>query len=530
MIDGLNTTLDWQAHNGPVCVWAVGSFEQHSDHMPLATDNLLVDHMARKVAEALDAPLLPTLPFGTCLEQTGFRGTLTLHPETLMQVVRDVADEVERQNFSILVLLNGHGGNHALVPVCRDINRMNRPLKILLVSYWEFADPKIGMESKSLAATIHADEWETSLMLSLHPDLVRAVRTDRPIPKGDPNPLTVQDLTTFGMGHFNPVGAAGFPSYASRKKGEQIAALLLPKMIAHIRDRIARLQQDRRYSGAGGIALRAMTAADVPDGIRLKTLAGWNQTEADWQMYVDLAPRSCFVAVHNGRVVGTVGGIRYDRLGWIAMMLVDPEFRHRGIATRLMGRALEALADCECVKLDATPAGEPVYRKLGFVEDYGISRLVCECLPPLKPAGRSAQAATPVDLDRIAAKDGEALGVTRKPALASLLKRTPAAAWRCLAGSSLRAVCLGRAGSQYHQIGPVIADSLEEATTVVSAAMQGLGGRAVVMDVPDTQTGMKEWLFSHGFAVQRPLLRMFRGKKIAGDPSRLYAAAGPDLG
>lgn len=530
MLDGHHTTYDWQEHTGSVCVWAVGSFEQHSHHMPLATDNLLVDYFADKVAKALDATLLPSLPFGTCLEQSGFRGSMTLRPETLMQIVRDVADEVERQNFSILVLLNGHGGNHSLVPVCRDINRLNRPLKIVLANYWEFADPSAGRESKKLGATFHADEWETSLMLSLFPRHVRDVRTDRPIPKDEPHPLTVQDLTTFGMGHFNSTGAGGFPSYASRKKGDKIVASLLPKLIAHIQDRIARLQKDRRYSGSGGIALRPMTAADIPDGMRLKTLAGWNQTEADWEMYLELASNGCFAAVHNGRVIGTVDATHYGRCGWIAAVLVHPEFRNRGIATRLMSQALEALADCTCVKLDAAPAGEPIYRKLGFVEEYGISRMACECLPPTKPTGNAARAATANDLNLMAAKDKQVLDVSRKPVLAGLLERAPASAWILRAGSSLQAACFGRDGSHYHQVGPVIADSLDDATAVASKALHKLVGHAVVVDVPDAQTGMKEWLSARGFMVQRPFLRMVRGKNIAGNPSRLYATGGPDLG
>src|SRR5690349_11754551 len=119
MVDGRNTTEEWQMHAGDVCILPIGSFEQHGGHLPLSTDILGAEYFARVLAEDLGAALLPALPFGTCMEHTGFRGSVSLRPETLMQVIRDVADEMERQQFRVLVLLNGHGGNFALGPVVR---------------------------------------------------------------------------------------------------------------------------------------------------------------------------------------------------------------------------------------------------------------------------------------------------------------------------------------------------------------------------------------------------------------------------
>ena len=55
MMDGNSTTYDWQRHAGRVCVWAIGAFEQHSVHLPLATDTLLADHFGRVVAAALES-------------------------------------------------------------------------------------------------------------------------------------------------------------------------------------------------------------------------------------------------------------------------------------------------------------------------------------------------------------------------------------------------------------------------------------------------------------------------------------------
>ena len=87
------------------------------------------------------------------------------------------------------------------------------------------------------------------------------------------------------------------------------------------------------------IAVRPMTLADVPLGMRLKDIAGWNQTEADWRMLLDAGVG--FVALVNGVPVGTVTVVTYagrtsTRFSWIGMLLVDPAYRRRGVGTTLL--------------------------------------------------------------------------------------------------------------------------------------------------------------------------------------------------
>ena len=531
MLDGNHTTHEWQVHAGKVCVWPVGSFEQHSVHLPLATDTIMAEHFARIIAEELQAALLPALPYGTCLEQTGFRGSLTLRPETLMGIVRDVADEMERQGFATLVLLNGHGGNHALVPVVRDINRLNRPIKILLVNFWEHGDPALAKECRQHGPAFHSDAWETSVMLALRPDLVRPERVDMAKPPEAPYPLGQSDLSTFGVGHVAPEGATGFPSMATAERGQRIVASIRERIVPFVRDRLARLEGNRRYSGAGGMAIRLLSEADIPEGMRLKELAGWNQTEADWRVYLGLAPKSCLGAVHNGRIVGTATAIDYSgSCGWVGMMLVHPDFRRLGIGKRLMESAIQCLGHCGRIKLDATPAGRPLYGKLGFVDEGVISRMVSPCVAGPVPTGAAAARMQAGDLDRAAKDEAVAFGADRQALLSRMLSGVPALAWKVESGGRLRAFCLGRSGAKFDHIGPVIADSMDSARSVVTAALAELAGRPAVLDVPEARRDMSGWLASLGFTVQRQLFRMRRGEPLPADPSRLCATAGPDLG
>src|SRR5207245_1664402 len=90
--------------------------------------------------------------------------------------------------------------------------------------------------------------------------------------------------------------------------------------------------------------VRLLRPTDVPQAMRLKEAAGWNQTEDDWRRMLDLEPEGCFGIEQEGRLVATTTTICYgSRLAWIGMVLTDPEFRGRGLASRLMRRALEYL-------------------------------------------------------------------------------------------------------------------------------------------------------------------------------------------
>ena len=162
--------------------------------------------------------------------------------------------------------------------------------------------------------------------------------------------------------------------------------------------------------------LREMTGADIPAGLRLKEVAGWNQTAADWQRFLDRSPHGCFVAEMDGQVRGTVTTIPYERcFAWIGMVLVDPGYRGRGFGTALLERAIEYLdgLNLSALKLDATPQGKPLYEKLGFRSEYEIGRWTLrrggsESQKPVRTAVR--EPVTPELLERVCRWDREVFG------------------------------------------------------------------------------------------------------------------------
>ena len=283
--------------------------------------------------------------------------------------------------------------------------------------------------------------------------------------------------------------------------------------------------------GSGEITLRTMTVNDIVAGMRLCKLAGWNQTKADWELFLKCSPEGGFVAVHNGQPVGTVATLTYGgAVAWIGMVLVDPEFRRRGIGTLLLNGALDYLKDCPSIKLDATPAGKEVYDKLGFSDEYSLHRVICSALPLLQGSDL-VRPVTENSFNRILEWDRYVFGEDRSVVLQGLLKNSPESAFLLEQQGSLRGYCLGRCGTLFHQIGPVVAETVEEAKALLSEAFRGLTGRAVVIDVPDSQPELWAWLESIGFIRQRPFTRMYcHSNQSPGIPARQFAIAGPELG
>lgn len=123
------------------------------------------------------------------------------------------------------------------------------------------------------------------------------------------------------------------------------------------------------------LRIRPMTADDLPLGMRLKSQAGWNQTQTDWRRFLAMQPEGCLVAELDGVAVGTAVVTAFESVAWISMVLVEQSVRGRGIGKALMSQALELAAElgCTSIRLDATPLGQPLYESLGFVPQYELT-------------------------------------------------------------------------------------------------------------------------------------------------------------
>jgi len=285
--------------------------------------------------------------------------------------------------------------------------------------------------------------------------------------------------------------------------------------------------------------LRLMTAADIPAGMRLKDLAGWNQTPADWERFLRASPDGCFVAEADGRVCGTATTIVYEgRFAWIGMVLVDPDARGRGIGTRLLERAIEHLdhLGVPTLKLDATPQGQPLYAKLGFVAEYEIERRVLRREAATADQGAVDVPDAPgvvaqVDLDWIIELDRQVFGADRSGLLRSLHHETPAFTLAVEARGELQGYALGRRGSRADHLGPWVAREEPAAQALLAEFLRRSSRETVFVDGVKSNPWAGRFLGSMGLEFSRPLTRMYRGtNRDPGTPELVGAILGPEFG
>ena len=278
---------------------------------------------------------------------------------------------------------------------------------------------------------------------------------------------------------------------------------------------------------------RTMRIDDIPAGLSLCRAAGWNQLSRDWELFVNVSPEGCRVAIDDsGKVVGTVTTVRYeDRFSWIGMVLVDPYKRRQGIGINLLKESLRILQYENTVKLDATPAGREVYLKLDFRDEYYLSRMQCASISAKPSNETSVRPVKEGDLPGIFEYDRKVFGAKRDKVLEWMWKGAPELAYAYEKGGKILGYCFCRYGYNHTHIGPVVSSDELIAKQLVSAVLAKCSGKSAIIDAPHGSRAWQTWLEKNGFAEQRPFMRMFLGdNKWPGRPEQQFAILGPEFG
>lgn len=276
--------------------------------------------------------------------------------------------------------------------------------------------------------------------------------------------------------------------------------------------------------------IRTMTAADIPFAQRLKAQNNWNQLDADWRRQLDLEPTACFVAERAGQPVGTTCGCVFGAIAWINFVLVDLDQRGQGIGTALLRHVLRHLdkRGVLTIRLDATPLGQPVYEKLGFVGEFGLSRYegvmptTVEALPGVEPMTRA-------DLPAVCRWDEMVTRTRREKLLRHLFDAFPQRARKFAPAGELQGYCLARPGSNAWQVGPIQGTAVAGRALLLDAARQ-FAGQRVYLDVPTDHAAAVAGVQAFGWTVQRTFLRMSRGQRVAENLERFWSSFGPEKG
>jgi creatinine amidohydrolase len=157
-----------------VCIIAMGVVERHSTHLPLGTDYLSGHAVACLAAEVEKAVVFPPFYFGQIYEARCFPGTITIQPALLLELVQGVLDEIGRNGFKKIILLNAHGGNEHFLPFLAQCSLWEqKPYSVYL--YTGELSAERQKEWHSLLETSehgHACECESSVLMASYPELV----------------------------------------------------------------------------------------------------------------------------------------------------------------------------------------------------------------------------------------------------------------------------------------------------------------------------------------------------------------------
>lgn len=278
--------------------------------------------------------------------------------------------------------------------------------------------------------------------------------------------------------------------------------------------------------------IRTMTETDLPATLMLSTSVGWNQISADWQRMLLLEPRGCFVAEQQSEIVGTTLCCTFGAVAWLAMVIVREDQRGCGLGKELVQTALDYAhaQGVKTVRLDATPLGQAVYRKLGFAPQFELVRMggvVGTSLFPQVSTHRILPA-VPTQFDQIIHLDLEGTRTRREKLLRQLFSE-----WSPLIAFSqdgqLDGFLASRQGRLSTQYGPM-SGTEAAAMDLLRFALTSSRCQRVIVDIPIHRASLLQVAREFGLTEQRTLLRMSYGDPVEESPECFHLSYGGEFG
>ena len=187
--------------SGGVCVIPMGCSEMHGQHLPVFTDNMEAETIAKAAAEIEPVCIFPTYRFGDVQDLVEWKGSIRLKPQLMLELLENLCDEIARNGFKKILLVNCHGGNvHLMNYFLRSTNYKKRDYVVMgrgafsgtdPVRLWKYIEENgaekfpellpedieyLKMHTEENREDGHGGLDETSVMMAIRPDLVRLDR------------------------------------------------------------------------------------------------------------------------------------------------------------------------------------------------------------------------------------------------------------------------------------------------------------------------------------------------------------------
>ena len=284
------------------------------------------------------------------------------------------------------------------------------------------------------------------------------------------------------------------------------------------------------------LSIRPFREGDIEFAYKLDVMEQWGDTRRDIRRMFSYEPEGCFIAEVDGEPVGHVFSVSYKRLGWIGLLILETEYRRRGIGTILTKKAMAYLLSCgvETIKLEVVPALSKLYRKLGFKGEYDSLRFMGVREETASSRNYSINVMKRRGIKELASFDAEYFGANRIKVLSNLQQENPEL---CLV-SSLRSRIVGyiicRKAETGHRIGPWVCnpEHPRAARELLTRCMETVGhNERFFVGVPAVNEKAVEILKDLNFKQYSKSVRMYFGKKLKTECAEgIFAIGGPEKG
>jgi ribosomal protein S18 acetylase RimI-like enzyme len=263
------------------------------------------------------------------------------------------------------------------------------------------------------------------------------------------------------------------------------------------------------------MVIEQFTHDDIPAFLEFAAAEGWISSEWELKFLLGSFPEGCFSLKEGNQPVAFVTSIKYDKSGWIGNLIVNESMRGRGIGSRLMGRAMEALrqAAAGTVWLTASAAGKPIYERLGFVEIDVIKRWKGKGSSKKNRHIHEVFTENPIMLDALG------WGEMRISLVTAVRERGE------MFGTDAGFLVLQGCGA-FKQAGPWGCADARDAALLLDAALdRSEESSEIVLDVPERNSVATSLLLSRGFSVLGRTSLMYFGVEPCYRPDKIYALA-----